>query len=560
MTGLKTQNRRPAAGDPLSDLLDDTSMKSAGARPRPRITYSSTANKSSVWWIAGAASIVWIAAVFAFSWARFSLPGDPRSALNAAQSRIPISDWLMIVAVIAGPVLLIWVIAWLVRRSMELRDESRKLAKAAILLADAAETAEKRAEKLLPAPDSMGGELIASGPGHLYREIERASHAMSALQSQMSTMETALAKQAAAYDDAAERTRSLNADAIGAGAVSAGLLSSGAVGQAKSTSVVEGDDPIELGADLVVEADEVSHDPSAVDLSLEPETDVERARRALLAAGDEVGWQKLVPDAPAAEVKAAATGDKVRDDLATLKVPPAPAEPATIDPFDDLGPSTPKAAVASTIAAGAAMGFGATRDDRDDTASTVSLGAPQVNEPQSPPVAVHPSAIDDPMPKREDIEFMAKALDWNKFVRAANFPESESDTATLDALYDVLTDPVAAALLQSSEDALATLADLDLYMEDFIPEMSPVMAWRAHLEGKSGQVQAIDAPIEQSRIHAKLASDGDFRKLSDRFIERYHVVLKRLFEEEADDRLALELADSRTGRAYLLIADALRKL
>jgi len=207
MTGLKTQNRRPAAGDPLSDLLDDTSMKSAGARPRARVTYSPSAHKSNVWWFAAAASLVWIAAVFAFSWARFSLPGDPRSALDAVQSRIGFSDWLMILAAIAGPVLLIWVIAWLVRRSMELRDESRKLAKAAILLADAAETAEKRAEKLLPAPDSIGGELIASGPGHFHREIERASHAMSALQTQMSSMETALAKQAAAFGNCWGRSR-----------------------------------------------------------------------------------------------------------------------------------------------------------------------------------------------------------------------------------------------------------------------------------------------------------------------------------------------------------------
>jgi len=138
MTGLTSKNRGNVAGDPLNDLLDDTSMKRSAARARPRISNSSSSKSAHVWWIAAAASIIWIASVLAFSWARFSLPEDPRAVIGAAQSRIGFADWLMIAAAIMGPVLLIWVIAWLVRRSMELRDESRRLAKAAILLADAA--------------------------------------------------------------------------------------------------------------------------------------------------------------------------------------------------------------------------------------------------------------------------------------------------------------------------------------------------------------------------------------------------------------------------------------
>jgi len=228
-----------------------------------------------------------------------------------------------------------------------------------------------------------------------------------------------------------------------------------------------------------------------------------------------------------------------------------------VDPFDDLGPSAPKAAIGAALGSGVAtLGFGASRTEEPAVTARPVLGAPLTDEPAPAPAFI-PKPVE---PKSgDDFEFMARALDWTKFVKAANFPENERDTATLDALYDVLTDPEAAALLQSSEDTLATLADIDLYMEDFVPEMSPVSTWLGHIEGKGG-VTPINAPIEQSRILAKINADDKFRKLSERFVERYDVVLKRLFSESGDGRLALELSDTRTGRAYILVADALGKL
>jgi len=254
----------------------------------------------------------------------------------------------------------------------------------------------------------------------------------------------------------------------------------------------------------------------------------------------------------------------LREDVAAIKAtPPTTAGKPTsqaIDPFDDLGPSAPKAAVGAAVGAGVArMGFGATRNDEPSEAGP-ALGAPNMDEPAPAPVFEPKPAPAAAEPKSDDFEFMARALDWEKFVKAANFPENERDTATLDALYDVLTDPEAAALLQSSEDTLATLADIDLYMEDFIPEMSSVSAWRGHLDGIASNVIPIQSPVEQSRISAKIAADDKFRKLSERFVERYHVVAKRLFAEGADGKLAVELSDTRTGRAYLLVADALGRL
>lgn len=564
MAALKKQQRREAAGDPLSDLLDDTDMKRAAARARPRAHQRSSSN-ASVWWIAAAASLVWIASVAAFSWSRYALPGEAGSVLDAARTRIGIADWMMIGASIVGPLLLIWVIAWLVQRAMELRDQSRRLAKAAILLTEAAETTEMRAELLLPSRGSGG---LLGGPG-LNKEIERATDAMSALKAQMGAMEQAMARQAATLSDRADRSRALDSGGTYAAAIPDRIerTSDNLIVQDDFTPAVpvtpknlmtqsalpdtEDDD-----AGLVVTADpDGADEPAAVDMALDDaaKSRAERLRADLKAAGKAAAWPKLVEEGKLAKVPQPAAETVAAEPVATQPIEKR-AEPGNdrIDPFDDLGGAAPALGAATGAAA---LAFGVDRHDPD-------LGAARLDTPFAEPAAAMadlPPATDKPA--KGDFDFMGGALDWSKFVRAANFPESEDDTETLDALYDVLTDPEAAALLQSAEDTLATLADLDLYMEDFVPEMSPVTAWRAHLEGKtSSGLTGIDSPIEQSRIDAKLASDSGFRKLTGRFVERYLTVLRRLFKEAGDDRLVLDLADSRTGRAYLLLGKPLGKL
>jgi len=373
-------------------------------------------------------------------------------------------------------------------------------------------------------------------------------------------MEKALAQQSAAFDNAAEQSAKRMQVLTGAGATSAGLIAAGAETSASHPQILAVEETPGIGAGVISNDAFVDNKVSAVDLSLEPDSSVAQARHDLLAAQEAATWDKLSPEvtigASTPTPKKKAPLEEMREDFAAIR---APRESVvdTIDPFDDLGPSAPKPMAGAALGAGVAMGFGATRGETDPSETSVKVGSPILEEPT--PVPSEPREPVPTPPKESELEFMQRTLDWTKFVKAANFPENERDTETLDALYDVLTDPEAAALLQSSEDTLATLADLDLYMEDFVPEMSPVTTWREHLEGKSG-VQGIVAEIEQSRINAKMNADGAFRKLSERFVERYKALLQRLFNEGADDRLALELADSRTGRAYILVADALGKL
>ncbi len=528
MTGISSNSQSVLTGDPLNDLLDDTNMRRAGSKLRPRNTSAGGSRGTGVMGVATVASLIWIASVLSFSWARFALPDNPLSVVEAAQARIGLSDWLLIIAAILGPLLLIWVIAWLIRRSMELKDESRRLARAAILLADVAEKSERRAEAYLQLPDKAEGDVITGGSGHLHREIERASNTMHALQTQMVSMEVALARQSSMFDNAADRIREL------------GITEPDNVPQSGNIVPVR---HTEISAPALTTGSEAK-DAAIVDMSLDIEDPVTKARRDLSDAQGATTWNKLVPD-QSAQDEALDDLRTMRDDIQAIKAP-VMVKADTIDPFDDLGSPQELKVSAATVETGTGKGI-----------PVLKPLEPEVDAPRLVPEYNDRAIIEET--SEGDLAFAQRSMDWQKFVKAANFPEHEQDKETLDALYDVLTDPEAAALLQSSEDTLATLADLDLYMEDFVPQKSPVSSWREHSNG-SGTIQPIEAPLEQSRITAKLNADAAFQKLSERFVRRYHSVLKRLFNECADEELAVKLADSRTGRAYILMSGALGRL
>jgi hypothetical protein len=98
-------------------------------------------------------------------------------------------------------------------------------------------------------------------------------------------------------------------------------------------------------------------------------------------------------------------------------------------------------------------------------------------------------------------------------------------------------------------------------MEDFLPPLVPVIAWRAHLDGTSGDpVKGIDAPVEHSRIKAKLNADKGFEHLCTKFMDRYEDMGKRLLAETEREQLIVDLSNTRTGRAYLMIADSAGRL
>ncbi len=562
-----------ASADPLDDLFDRERPRDSNKPPERSASRPPKRRKSNAWLIATLASVIWILTVLAFCWSRYSLPGTVSAAADAAKTRIEIFDWLMIAAALLGPLLLIWLVATLIRRSAEMRDESRELTHAAMRLSQAAKEVESRGLVGLPG-GSIEGDIAGETPRHLRREVERATHAISALHSQMRAIEEALSTQAAAIDDVAERAEQrartiskvlsserealeLAAERSGAldrregsgtGAALAGATAAALGGAALSANAGASGDISARGGD----------DVDVVDLSLDTQNPrgsehegIASLRAELADAKANATWQTprlSDSDAPADLDMGSFQGSSMGGSFEAAEA--AAPDSARIDPFDDIG-AKGAAAVAATGVAG--LGAASALSARDDEDSPALKTVTDEADSDASAYVADSDNDDEPLSLQR-----RHSVDWVKFVRASNFPESEDDTETLDALYDVLTDPDAASLLQSAEDTLASLADIDLYMEDFVPEMMPVSSWKSHLDGNgSGEaIEAIKAPIEQSRIRAKLSADKGFETLANKFMGRFEEMLRRMMRESDNERLVVELADTRTGRAYLMLADS----
>lgn len=461
--------------DPLDDLVRRPSRAasaSLSSKPVP---------SGSAYLYAFLASLIWIAVVLAYCWSYFGLPPSLSAGLALASERIQPNDWMLIAAALLAPLLLIWVIAALLRRSTEMRHHSRQLSNAASQLALVARSTPQRT----PILSEQAAIDAGGGPRHFNREVERATHAVSAMHSQMEAIEEALSRQAAAVDDVAER----------------------ALNRAK-----------DIAATLQTE------------------------RVALEGMTSRLG--AVMPTQPAS-----ALGGAIQPEQHIASHPSAPS---------------PAASLAATSAAiGAAV---AARAETPPDIVDFTLGGQGVSSGE----AVDPfelSTVVPPEPARTGPRIAMptpptrSGFDWTKFVRAANFPVDDQDSATLNAIYDVLTDLEAGSLLQSAEDTLASLAELDLYMDDLTPQLAPISAWKQVAEtgtsaSNPSHMPAITAPLEQNRVAAKRKADIGFLELGDRFLERYEAMLRRLINESGDERALVELSNTRTGRAYLLVAQA----
>ncbi len=589
-----------ADADPLNDLFDrpgeESRAHSANTTTRPVQRSSSGLNAL---FVAALASLVWIAAVAAFCWARYSLPDNPGDAIDVVGTRIGTDDWMFIAAAILGPLLLIWIIAWLMRRTAELKHQSQNLANAALRLTQVAQTAEATGR-----PTALGaiGEVTGDTPRHLRREVERATHAISALHSQMRAIEEALSTQASNIDDVAERAEkrakyiatTLRAEREAlervtgnqGSAAPAESASLGAVGTGVAAAGMAG-----IGAAVTAGLDrDVDLEPSAdvTDFALD-EVRVEAAADSDAADDMIADAQGLVPDEGSTsptEADFIADEEDTVEGVAALRTRLAEAKAnaqwnrptltdeeraaisnrtATADPFDESGRDAPDAPT------------GYHDNDRDGRDTGMGMAAAAVGAGAAALAGATPSAtaldhepeeyeaLDvDMLDDSDDAPFKLERrhmIDWQKFTRAANFPESEEDIETLDALYDVLTDPEAASLLQCAEDTLASMADIDLYMEDYAPRLVPVVTWRNHLDGSGGEkIDGINAPVEQSRIRAKLNTDKGFEHLCAKFMDRYEAMGRRLLNETDNEQLIVDLSNTRTGRAYMMISEAAGRL
>jgi hypothetical protein len=178
-------------------------------------------------------------------------------------------------------------------------------------------------------------------------------------------------------------------------------------------------------------------------------------------------------------------------------------------------------------------------------AAAQEAAAPRSAAAEQPPLPLEPQGEDAPRP------------DWNKLVRALDFPRDPQDFEGFRALQAVLRYRPLAQLLQAAEDVLTLLSQEGLYMDDVAVEPVDAAAWRRFMAGTRGAAVAgaggIRDPQTLELTDGLLKTDAIFRDTALFFQGRFDRVLGD-FARDADDAQIADLANTRSGRAFMLLA------
>ncbi len=157
----------------------------------------------------------------------------------------------------------------------------------------------------------------------------------------------------------------------------------------------------------------------------------------------------------------------------------------------------------------------------------------------------------------EEEEETASTLDWSDLIKALDFPRDEKDSDGFRALRTAKKDENAGQLLRAAEDMLNLLAQEGIYMDDFRPKIAPARDWRLFAQGQRGEpVALVGAILDEEaleRVEARNKRDQIFRDAALYFLRRFDILLRSL-QDSASDGQIQALADTRTGRAFMLLA------
>jgi len=173
--------------------------------------------------------------------------------------------------------------------------------------------------------------------------------------------------------------------------------------------------------------------------------------------------------------------------------------------------------------------------------------------------AVEPAAVAAELPAEPAPAADAAASarpPWPQFVRALDFPRTAEDREGFRALKAALRHPGLAQMLQAAEDVLNLLSQEGVFVDTL--EMAPVdtAAWRRFMSGVRGaEVQGLGGIRDEKAIEVArrlMGSDSIFRDTALFFQRRFDRVLVE-FGKDASDAELVEIAGTRSGRAFMLL-------
>ncbi len=192
--------------------------------------------------------------------------------------------------------------------------------------------------------------------------------------------------------------------------------------------------------------------------------------------------------------------------------------------------ATAREAAVPAVAAPAALGK-ASGPEPGNTQPSLELGTP-------PPATTSPLSVDD-------------------FIGALNFPENEDDAEGFRQLRKALGDPISARLVRASQDVLTLLSQDGIYMDDLRPDRARPELWRQFAAGERGKsIAPLGGIHDRSSIalsSGRMRSDPVFRDAVHHFLRQFDKTFAK-FAEFATDADIIRLADTRTSRAFMLLA------
>ncbi|WP_333712002.1 hypothetical protein [Yoonia sp.] len=224
---------------------------------------------------------------------------------------------------------------------------------------------------------------------------------------------------------------------------------------------------------------------------------------------------------------------------ALLKEPPAPAAPPqakTAPPEPDLPAQT------STQTSTQTPGF---HSRREVSRLITPRAAPQM--PADQPALAFGTQTED----------LAPPLARPDLIRALHFPDDENDTEGFAALRRALRNRDARKLVQASQDVLTLLSHDGIYTDDMRPTSAPADVWRRFAKGERGRsIDRLGAVRDEAYLRktaSRMREDTIFRDAVHHFLRRFDEMLVT-FEENATDTDLLALGETRTARAFMLLA------
>lgn len=141
-------------------------------------------------------------------------------------------------------------------------------------------------------------------------------------------------------------------------------------------------------------------------------------------------------------------------------------------------------------------------------------------------------------------------------IRALNFPDNEGDTVGFASLRKALKDQSSRNLVQASQDMLTLLSQDGIYMDDLNPDRSRPELWRRFAQGERGRaIGALGGVRDRTSLAltaARMREDPIFRDTAHHFLRNFDRMMTS-FELVASDAELIQLADTRTARAFMLL-------